>query len=365
MKLLINEKEISNYLTSLLDIRDCIKDVPFPEHNRAEAIAYALTEKEKGKGKWQKKKHKIKDKIKTGVARDLKEYVDAINAKIDSTKESYQQIIRKKINLIIDRIGIENILKNYKKSNYNGFVKSTGLSLDPSAELIRRSHFNNFSEDCLFRNMDGNEQMLLDKMDNNWSFWFIDTGYTNFLHGKNKVWHRLVRNNLHHSKIINNAPTDRLGIFEAFPKPWRESGDKILIIEPGNFCAKTFGINIEEWKQNTIAEIRKYTDKKIVIREKLSKKVRKSLYKELCDEDYYCVVSINSNASTEAIWAGIPAITLQRHISNPVTRNSISDINNLYRGSIAEWLCSVSYSQFTYEELTNGTAANIVKKYHE
>lgn len=365
MKLLINEKEIANYLTSLIDLRDCIKDVPFPEHNKAEAIAYALTEKEKGKGKWDKKKHKIKDKIRTGVERDLKEYLTAVRDHLDSKKESYQLTIRKKINVIIDTLGIDNILANYKKSRYSGFVKSTGLSLDPSSELIRRSKFNNFSEDCLFRNMDGNEQMLLDKMDNNWSFWFIDTGYTNFLHGKNKVWHRLVRNNLHHSNIIENAPADRLGIFQSFPQPWRQGGDKILIIEPGGFCARTFGIDINQWKREVEAELRKYTDKKIVIREKLSKKVRKSLYKELCDEDYYCVVSINSNAATEAIWAGIPAITLQRHISNPVTRNSLADINNLYRGSIANWLCSVSYSQFTYDELVNGTAAAIVKKYHE
>jgi hypothetical protein len=76
------------------------------------------------------------------------------------------------------------------------------------------------------------------------------------------------------------------------------------------------------------------------------------------------VININSNAATEAIWAGVPAITLDRHVSNSVTKNSLSDINNLYRGNIANWLCMLSYSQFTYEELLNGTATNILKKYH-
>ena len=84
----------------------------------------------------------------------------------------------------------------------------------------------------------------------------------------------------------------------------------------------------------------------------------------MCNEDYYCVVNINSNAATESVWAGIPAITLDRHITNPVTKNKLSDVNDLYRGSLAQWLSMLSYSQFTYDELIDGTAGAIVKKYH-
>jgi hypothetical protein len=75
-------------------------------------------------------------------------------------------------------------------------------------------------------------------------------------------------------------------------------------------------------------------------------------------------VSINSNAATESIWAGVPVITLDKHITNSVSRNRLSDINNLYRGPLGNWLAILSYSQFTYEELINGTAVEIIKKYH-
>ena len=61
MKLLVNDKELANYLTTLIDFSHIFKELKMPETQTAEAIAYALTEKEKGKGKWQKKKHKIKD----------------------------------------------------------------------------------------------------------------------------------------------------------------------------------------------------------------------------------------------------------------------------------------------------------------
>jgi hypothetical protein len=102
-----------------------------------------------------------------------------------------------------------------------------------------------------------------------------------------------------------------------------------------------------------------------VFREKYNKKIRTSLYNHLCDEDYYCVININSNAAVEAIWAGIPAITLATHITNPVSGNAISQINNLPRPHLANWLCMLSYSQFTYEELTNGVATRIIKRYYE
>jgi hypothetical protein len=145
---------------------------------------------------------------------------------------------------------------------------------------------------------------------------------------------------------------------------WKSSGEKILVVEPGPFAASVFHIDLKTWRYNIEKEIRMYTDKPIVFREKVDKKIRSNLYEELCNEDYFCVISLNSNASTEAIWAGIPAITLGTHITNPVTRNKISDINNLFRSNLAQWLCMISYSQFTYDELINGTAVNIVKKYH-
>lgn len=358
MKLLINDKEIAQYLASVVKGLDKLQNLEVQKNNLNEALEWSVERKDK-----QKFHSKIKERITQAVDKDLRNFVIEAQKIIAKGKKTDYNLIRQHVEYLIDKIGIEEIFENYKNSNKDNFVKTTGFHLDSNATLVRRKEYIDFSEDCLFRNMDGNENMLLQKINNKWPFWFIDTGYTNFLHGKNKVWHRLIRNDLHHSNFFQ-APVDRLGVFAEFPRPWRTGGDRILIIEPGNFCAKTFGIDIEQWKNDTIAELRKYTDKKIVIREKLSKKIRKGLYQELCDEDYYCVVSINSNASTESLWAGIPAITLKRHITNPVTRNQLSQINDLWRGNLAEWLACLSYCQFTYEELTNGTAAKIVEQYY-
>ena len=307
---------------------------------------------------------KVYDRINQAVKRDTEIYFDKIKDLIKTRSKFYDLRLTKHLDQIIDKLGEDQVLEAYRKSLETDFVKGTGLSLDKKAKLVRRKNYTDYTEDCLFRNMDGNEEMLLTKMNNKLPFWFIDTGYTNFLNGKRKDWHRLTRNNLHHYKTFE-APVDRLGIFEKFPQQWRQAGEKILVIEPGPFSAKTFNVDIAQWKNSVEAELRKYTNKPIVFREKYNKKVRTNLYKHLCDEDYYCVVNINSNAAVEAIWAGIPVITLGTHITNSVSKNQISDINNLYRPHLSNWLCMLSYCQFTYDELINGTAAKIAKRYYE
>jgi hypothetical protein len=153
--------------------------------------------------------------------------------------------------------------------------------------------------------------------------------------------------------------------FPSFPRPWRNSGEIIMVIEPGKFSANIFHTDITLWKKDVEKEVRQFSDKKIVFREKSPKKQRPSLYRELSNEDYYCVININSNAATEAVWAGIPVITLDRHITNPVTRSKIADINDLYRGSLGNWLAFLSYCQFTYDELIDGSAYRIIRRYHE
>jgi hypothetical protein len=263
---------------------------------------------------------------------------------------------------VLEALGTERVLSMYKKSKMQHFVKSTGLTIHKNAELVRRQDFTDYKQDCLIRNTTGNEQLLVQKIDNRYPMWFIDSGYTNFLE-TNKKWHRLVRNHIHHDQMFE-APVDRLSNFTSFPQPWRQSGEKILIIEPGPFAASIFHVDLKTWKYDVERELKKYTDKKIVFREKAEKKIRTSLVEELNNEDYYCVVNINSNAATEAIWSGIPVITLDRHITTPVSRSKLSDINNLARPHLARWLCAVSYSQFTKDELYDGTAIKIVRKYH-
>ena len=367
MKALISDKEIANFLVTTIANSFSDADIETAlslEYNEQETGNEILNIIEKrDAGKIDKFKDKLKGKLSLAVDRDLRAHINKLQNFLNNTRKRKEYVVRQNFLKIIEKLGVENILDLYKLSDEHGFVKSVGLQIDESTQLVRRSTYQNSSDDCILRNTTGNENILVDKIDNALPFWFIDAGYTNFLEGKQKKWHRLTRNHIHQLPTFH-PPVDRLSVFKEFPKPWRTGGSDILIIEPGPFSAAIFHIDIPEWKKTVETELRKYTDKPIKFRPKIDKKNRRSLYQELLNEDYYCVVNINSNAATEAVWAGVPVITLDKHITNSISRSKISEINDLARPHLANWLCMLSYSQFTYDELINGTASTIIKKYH-
>ncbi len=378
MKLLLNDKEIAHFLISNIDIKSKInQEVLFTDLHLQE-LTNQFAERDASRKRRalakgveyiaQKDymddagKKKFYERLVKSISRDLELYVRSVK---EVKARIYQEIfngVHNNIETFIERLGKEYILEKYKQSSYKNFVKGTGRSLTKSPQLMRRKDFKNYEEDCLIRNTVGNEELLVTKIDKNYPMWFIDSGYTNFLE-PNKKWHRLVRNHMHFGKSFD-APVNRLQNFPIFPVPWRKNGEIIYVIEPGPFAASVFHANLKTWKYDVAKELRKYTDKRIVFRKKAPLRQRPKLIKQLLNEDYHCIVSINSNAATEAIWAGIPAITLGTHITNPVTKNKLSDINDLYYGGISNWLSMLSYSQFTKEELMNGTAKRIIDKYH-
>jgi hypothetical protein len=149
------------------------------------------------------------------------------------------------------------------------------------------------------------------------------------------------------------------------PAPWRDNGDSILVIENSKYHYQMFGTTLEEWREKMRIELQKYSERAVIFRPKdLNRKTRDNLYEHLQNSNYYCVVTDASCSAIEAVWAGIPIITLNQHISTPVARTSLADIDNLYRGPIGDWLCALSYSQFTKKEMYNGTALKLINKYH-
>ncbi len=365
MKLLVNDKELARYLISLIDLKQQCSDITVDESNDsklAEAMIFIIEKRDHHKFDLNKFRDKFKEKLHRGISADLKEYVNKVNDRLSYFRSNHFKNIHKHIDYFIDKLGEQEIIDRYISSDQEYFIKTIGLQIDPTAKMIRRKDFTDVYEDCLLRNTVGNENILIEKIDSKLPFWFIDSGYTNFIE-PNKKWHRLVRNHLHfNSNFV--APADRLINFPSFPAPWKKDGKKILIVEPGPFAAGIFHVEAKSWGQQVAEELRKYTDRPIEFREKTNKKTRKSLYKQLLEGDYYCTVSINSNSAVESIWAGVPAITLDKHVSNPVTRNSLSQINDLYYGSLGDWLTWLSYCQFTYDELMDGTALEIIRKYH-
>ena len=259
------------------------------------------------------------------------------------------------------------IVERYLNDTSRAFAKSIAPQLTNELNWILDVSQADWQQSFFIRNVVNNESLLNRCLTKKLDFWFVDTGYTNFLYEKQKVWHRLIKNHIHHGEITHEFPTDRLHHLSDFPRKWRKKGSKILVIEssPGHY--KMHGTTLEQWRQNIIDTISQNTDREIEFRPKhANRKTRQSVYNLLKEsKDYYCVISDSSAAAVEAIWTGIPAITLDRHITNSVSRNSLTQINDLYCGDLEQWFAMLSYSQYTFEELCNGTAVSIIKEHFD
>jgi len=284
----------------------------------------------------------------------------------------YKKHYRKLINWLATNLDKSNLDRNYLihlcvSNEQPTFVKTISRQLnkgEPAWAL--RGEPVDTDQPVVLRNILGNESLIQDRLKHSKPMWFIDSGYTNFLTGK-KTWHRLVKNHMHHNVVGIKFPADRLGMFPEFPRPWRTGGNKILVVESSEQHYKMQDTCLANWRYQVRKTLQKLTDRPIEFKSKSdSRKNRVTVYEQLKDnpDDYYCVISDSSAAAVEAVWMGVPVITLGQHISMPVARTKIEDINDLYRGPIGDWLCAVSYCQFTVNEMLDGTAAKITKKFY-
>ena len=324
----------------------------------------------KPNSQWQALDQATQARIQKCVRKDIERWVEHVKflknkfQTLSHMIEDNLPIMAKKVGQGDRDLGHKLIFQSVMRSPSTSFAKTLGPQLLPKADKIFPNEYED-ADDVFIRNIIHNEDILEDRIKNDKPFWFVDSGYTNFIHGGNKRFHRLVRNDLHHTSG-QEFPADRLGQLDIFPQPWRKGGDKILVIEPSKYICQMYGIDIHKWRKEVKETLAKHTGMEVISRVKTgTKKTRGNLAVDLMeDESIYCVVHYNSNAGTEAIWAGVPVITLGKHITSSVSRNRLEDINDLYRGPLGNWLCEVSYNQFTFGELIDGTAVEIWEKYH-
>ena len=196
------------------------------------------------------------------------------------------------------------------------------------------------------------------------TFYYIDNGYFGNL--RTKVWFRIIKNHVHDIRPIIERPGDRLKLCEYNLKKFYP-GKKILVAPPSVKSFALWHIDQEQWVADTIAEIKKHTDRPIVVREKRPRadRLKEDTMEEALADDIHCLVTYNSVAAVEAVMQGKPAITLGPNAAGVVCSNSLSEIENPRIPTYDErdaWLRHLSYCQFTFTEMSNGTAWRILNE---
>lgn len=234
------------------------------------------------------------------------------------------------------------------------------------ANLPIQDYDSDFGANAILIRSMGKRKLIHDCWTNNHTFYYMDTGYignyrsTHNRYGQ-KLWHRIVKNNIQHNKIIDRSE-DRWKKLE-YPIENRKQGNHILLITPSEKPCKFYGIDRDAWVKETIAELKKYTDRPIIVRDKASRKTRQML--TIFDQMKHChaVVTYQSIAAVESVLYGVPAFALAATAADPVCDKDLSLIETPTQqdtDKIYAWACHLAYGQFHIDEMRNGTAYRIL-----
>ena len=274
--------------------------------------------------------------------------------------------VRKKVDKFLDLI--------YKSDPKNFYYKSDTIDVSNKSP-------------CVFRGITRIET-IKQCIDNNIDFYYIDTGYMGCYPDKN--WHRFTKNNFQTLDHLNYKQLDFLTdvkkLKERFAsimkvnydsyKPKRPvKGENILIIPPSAKVLRCLTINghtnfkQDEYINFVSKEIKKYTDKKIIVRQKPNRDERtkkgRNLLDQLKNDKIHCLVAFNSIAAFEAIQGGYPAITLGPNAASFLSEKEIKNIENPYFADddkIREHSLYLSACQFNKEEFRSGYAVKMIEQ---
>ena len=185
------------------------------------------------------------------------------------------------------------------------------------------------------------------------NFYYMDHGYFNqskriFENNLTKVsnmdgYFRIVYNNfIHNGK--GNFPSDRLKKLNLAILDQKKMGSYIILSEPSETMKKMY--NVPMWTEDTIKLVKKFTDRKLVVHNKLSKQPLNSLLK-----DAWAFVSLQSTAGFTAMLNGIPSYFTENTLSH------ISKIQNIENPTIDYNIFNnLAYGQWTLKEIESGEA---------
>ena len=274
--------------------------------------------------------------------------------------------VRKKIDKFLDLI--------YKSSPKNQYLKSDTIDVsDKSPRVFRGITRIATIKQCL---------------DNNIDFYYIDTGYMGCYPQKN--WHRFIKNNFQTLDHLNEKQLDFLHDLKVFKDRFRKitgtrydeykptkqiKGDNILLIPPSAKVLRCLTLNghvnfsQQEFIDYVIKEVKKYSDRQVIVRQKPNRDDRtkrgKNLIDQIKNDKIHCLVAFNSIAAFEAIQSGCPAITLGPNSASYLAEKEIKNIEKPYfadEDKIRQHSLYLSACQFNREEFRNGYAVKQIEQ---
>jgi hypothetical protein len=164
-------------------------------------------------------------------------------------------------------------------------------------------------------------------------------------------------------------------------KDWRARGSHILICTQRNGGWSMKGLSVPEWLDQIVSEVRKYTDRPIIVRghpgDKSSNTYLKSIpgkysistHESILDDfkNAWAVITYNSTPGVAASIEGIPAFITdpipQTSQAYPVANYDLSKIEMPEFKDRQQWIERLSMCHWKFEELESGAAWQHMRKF--
>ncbi len=193
----------------------------------------------------------------------------------------------------------------------NHFVNQTVIQFFSKGLGVPLYELNNYEEsNKLFASygiLRGTGDIIKERKKN---FIYIDHGYINlssrkFTKERNTIlndlegYFRIIKDDLYFNKNLTFNNRNRFDKLKISLKE-KKKGEIIILSEPTEYTLNFLELN--NWKEKTIEEIKKYTDKEIIVHNKFSETPLKALLQKA-----YAFVSCQSTAGFMSIIEGVPA----------------------------------------------------------
>jgi len=199
-----------------------------------------------------------------------------------------------------------------------------------------------------------NSKMVIDSaIKHNQYFYYVDHAY--FARGHNQNY-RISRNGFE-AGPVKVCPQDRFDSLGIQLKEWNMSGQKIIVCPPTEYFQNAH--NCRTWLDDTLRTLKRYTDRKIVIRDKPKPGgAIVSLEEQL--KDAYALVTHSSNVAIESVVLGTPVFVSTTSASAPVGETDLRFIETPKYPGRQPWLNHLAYCQFSMSEIQSGRFFDIL-----
>ena len=258
------------------------------------------------------------------------------------------------------------VTEKYMKMAQSGMPGSTLL---PYHEVLQKT---DATKIWLFGILRGTNLVYEHCVKNKIDFYYMDRPYWG-ISRQQPYFLRVVKND-HVKNFIDERPDDRFKASFPFEiKPYHKNGKKILVCPPTNSIATFF--KCENWLENTLAQLKKYTDREILVREKpynpeaqrgtdgkihTGENSTKAPKESIDWNDVHAVVTNNSSITIKALANGVPVFADSNNCAFPIAGKSLARIEQPVYEDPRPLFYSLAYGQFTGKEMADGTALRIL-----